>query len=205
MKSMTVIAAAAAAAAALGLAAPAAAQGAQTAPAPTAATATPVDPARLKEAETLVGLMMSDAAIEKMFAGMGNAISSRLVTTMMPAAELEKARQSDPHFEQRMDRIMSVTMAYMREMMADIAPEMRHAMAVSYARRLPLDELRQQVAFVRTPAGTALFSTMYDVMSDPEYAQFTTSFAQRMMGDMPKMIERMKAATADLPPPPKKP
>jgi hypothetical protein len=168
-----------------------------------AATVAAPDPARLAVARQLVAQMVTDSSIQRMFGGLDRVMSAQMITAFVPAGDLAKARAADPYLDERMKRVTKVTFDYLREMMVDVLPEIREAMASSFASKLSIEELRTDLAFAKTPAGQHLFASFYEVMQDPAYIAFVQNFMSRLAGARTDLIEKIKAATADLPPPPK--
>jgi hypothetical protein len=161
-----------------------------------------LDPARLAVARDLVAQMVTDTSMQRMFGGLDKVISAQMITAMVPTGDLAKARSTDPYLDERLKRVTKVSFDYLREIMIEVMPEMREVMATSFARKLSVDELRADLVFARTPAGKRLFESFYDVMQDPAYASFVQSFLGRFANTRTGLIDRIKAATADLPPPP---
>jgi len=162
-----------------------------------------VDAERLTIARQLVAQMVTDDSIQRMFGGLDKMMSAQMITAMVPAGDLAKARESDPYLDERIKRVTKVTFDFLRETMVQILPDIREAMATSFAGRLSAEELRADLAFARTPAGQNLFASFYEVIQDPAYVAVVQGFARRLADQRSSLADKIKAATADLPPPPK--
>lgn len=188
------------AAALIALAAPAAI--AQTGPA--AVTAAP-DPARLAAARELMEAMrisdMMDAMLRPM---MDNMVKQMVdaVTSASPEMAAERAR--DPHFDERMRRTSRVVGTEMQAFMREYMPTMMEGYAKAYAQVFTMAELRAQIAFYRSPVGQAVARKTPELTVRAS-GDVMGSMMPALMARMQGMEAKMKAALADLPPPPAKP
>lgn len=113
----------------------------------------------------------------------------------------ELAEMADPHFAERMDITMDVMMGEMVDMMSDIEPVVKDALAASFARRFEIAELRELSGFFDTPTGAKFASGYMDSFTDPEMMQAMQSFVPQLMQAMPGIMEKVRAATEHLPVP----
>jgi hypothetical protein len=114
----------------------------------------------------------------------------------------EMMAAEDPHFEERI-RISNRVMA--REIVPIVTrlePEVREALARTYALKYDLKELADIGHFFSTPAGRAFAADSLTVWTDPEIMAPMTKLVPELMKQMPAIIEKMAAATAHLPAPP---
>lgn len=116
----------------------------------------------------------------------------------------EAMRASDPYFEQRMQRTMHVMTEEMARLMTEIEPDVRSAMAKSYARRFSVSELGDLDRFFATPTGAAYAHDSMMLMMGPDMVQAMQAFVPKLMKEMPAIMAKAQDATKDLPPPPTK-
>jgi hypothetical protein len=111
--------------------------------------------------------------------------------------------EKDPHFEERMRITNRVMTEEMSAIFGRMEPRMREGMARAYARRFTVAELTDINRFFVSPAGASFARQSFELMTDPELMTEMMSFMPEMMKEMPAMGEKLKKATAHLPPPPK--
>lgn len=181
---------------------PAGAGGAAAPAGEAAASSAAIDPAKLRLAQTIVANVISDDQLNTMFGSLQDMLSSRMMSSFVPPDQLQKARADDPYFDERMKRIGAAVGGYMKDIMADLGPEMRRLIADSLARRESMPDLQQQAAFFSTPAGRHLFDAYYRVMSDPQYLSVVAGIGQRIAAHAGDLQKRIADAMAGLPPPP---
>lgn len=198
---------------ALAVAAPAIA--AQTAP-ETGTAKTAIDPARLALAKqtvealippgTLQGMMRNSmaGAEQAMIGGMFDMKGSDLGATGdgKDKSLREVMAEKDPHFEERMritNRVMADEMAVL---FGKMEPRMKAGMARAYARRFTVAELTEINRFFASPAGSSFARQSFEMTTDPEITSEMMAFMPEMMKEMPAITEKLKKATAHLPPPP---
>jgi hypothetical protein len=87
--------------------------------------------------------------------------------------------------------------------MSDFEPAMKDAVARVYAKRYTLAELTDIATFFRSASGKAFAEGMMPMMSDPDYVNAMSGIGPKLMQAMPDIMEKVKKATAKLPPPPK--
>ena len=185
-------------------------------PASQATTAKPqVDPERLALARTAVAAIIPPGTMQKIMKdSMGNMEEMMLKGMFdMTGADLgvtgegqektlrEVMAEKDPHFEERM-RITNRVMAQeMGIIFSRMDPRMIDGMARAYARRFSVAELTEINRFFASPAGASFARQSFELMSDPEMVAEMMSFMPEMMKEMPAIGEKLKKATAHLPPP----
>lgn len=114
----------------------------------------------------------------------------------------ERAGAADPHFRERYRITMDVMMKDMTEILSAFEPQVRRTMASIYARRFTESELNELNLFFSTPTGRRYASEAIAMMNDPELNAAMQSFTPRLVQAMPGIAEKVKKATAHLPPPP---
>lgn len=196
-------------------------------PAPAPSTA-PLDPARLAAARPVIDRVWPLRTYERLMRGAMDQVAGNMMSGMygmkmddiaatMPDGDKKKdavthkgetlgeaMAAGDPHFEERMQITMRVMMSEMSRIMTEVEPEVRDALAKSYARRFTVAELGDLDRFFATPTGTAYAHDSMMLMMGPDMMQAMQSFMPRMMKEMPVMMAKMEAATKHLPPPPEK-
>ena len=106
----------------------------------------------------------------------------------------------DPVYRERMERSMRVMMGEMGVLMGQFEPEIREGLSRAYARRFTADELDELNRFFATPTGGAYARDSMMLFMDPEIMESMQAFMPEVMKQMPAIIEKTEAATADLPP-----
>lgn len=191
--------------------------GAAAPPAPPAAVQSAVDPVRLALAKTAVAAILPQGIMQKIMKDSMAATQNAMIGGMfdMKAADLgatgegkdktlrEAMAEKDPHFEERLRITNQVMGEEMGAIMIQMEPAMREGMARAYARRFSVAELTEINRFFASPAGATFARQSFELMTDPELMKAMTSYMPDMMKQMPAMMEKVKKATAHLPPPPK--
>ncbi|HEX2763408.1 MAG TPA: DUF2059 domain-containing protein [Allosphingosinicella sp.] len=203
-------------------AAPGAAQ--TVAPPPAVAPAEAIEPARLEAARATVERLWPLGTYERMMRGsmsqMTDAVMASMADVKMgdmvgpsvstdgkplpPEADMtfrEIMAKSDPHFLERAQITNRVMMEEMIPTMARLEPQVREALARVYARRFTAEQLGDMTRFFSTPSGAAFAREWMMVMTDKEMVLAMASMGPAMLRDMPRIMEKAKAATAHLPPP----
>ena len=182
-----------------------------------AAGATALDPQRLALAREIASAFWPDGTMQRMMSQMSGVQSGMMkgVFDKTPkdfgindAKEPDKTlgqliREEDPYFEERMAISNRVMMEEIGKLMGDFEPQMREALAKLYARRFTLAELSDMATFFRTSSGKRFGAQLIPMMADPDYVSAMTEVMPRLMKAMPGIAEKVKKATAHLPPPPK--
>lgn len=110
----------------------------------------------------------------------------------------------DPHFEERMRITMKVVGEEVRRIAEPIEPKFRDGLAKSIARRFTIEQLGPIAAFFETPAGRAYAEQSMTLFIDKDVMMAMIQSVPTMIKEMPAAMEKVKKATAHLPPPPKK-
>ncbi len=175
------------------------------------------DPARLAAAQRLAplvmppeqirrmlggGLPMMDAAMDLTAAevGLGEETGLSESDRQRPLGEI--AAQRDPHFRERVairNRIMSETMG---DVFVAAMPDLHRVMAEIYALRFSLDELNAAIAYFSTPAGRRFIEVSMNLGQDPAFVRGIVALTPRFMEAFSTMEERIRVASAHLPPEP---
>jgi hypothetical protein len=201
------------AALALGLAAPAAWAQPPTPPVP-APPVSPseeaIDPARLAAAEHMVRMMMPPGTLRRLMAdSFGNMNSLMGMDMAVFGGEgtgrsiADAASENDPHFGERTRISNDITAQAMGEIMGEIEPDYLQVLARYYARRFTVAELGEMTGFFTTPIGRKYVDVSFAMMTDPAFMQeMMTAMMRPMLESFPRIEERIRAATAHLPPAP---
>ena len=112
--------------------------------------------------------------------------------------------EDDPYFEERMRRTMKVMTDEMVALMTEVEPEVRVALTDTYARRFTVAQLGELHAFFATPTGRIYARESMLLMMGPDMVKAMQAFMPRMMQRMPSIMQKVEAATKDLPPPKRK-
>ncbi|HYD11418.1 MAG TPA: DUF2059 domain-containing protein [Allosphingosinicella sp.] len=197
-----------------------AAQPAPPAPAPAAAPPAParaIDPARLAAAERLVALVAPPEVMQRMLGmpfgamevamdmtpdqlGVGEMMGLGAEDRGRTIAELVATR--DPHFRERVEIRNRVTQEVLVEVMRGAMPDVYRTMAEFYAANLTLEELNGAVAYYSTPGGRRFASAAVNIMQDPAFERLMTTLGPQFVQAMATIEERVRAASAHLPPDP---
>jgi len=198
------------------LATPALAAEAQEAPAVQAAS---VDPARLAEARITVDHVfplgtyakIMNGSMDKMIGSMTQSMSRIPLKDLAGMSGVDVAKMGpgtteqimaiyDPAYKQRMQIATHTMMSQMTGIMTQFEPDIRDGMAHAYAARFDVAQLKQINAFFATPTGDAFAADYYTIMMSPEVMDKMQAFMPKLAKQMPAIVEKVKAATADLPP-----
>ncbi len=82
-------------------------------------------------------------------------------------------------------------------------PKIRDARSTSYAKKFDAQQLTEINRFFATPAGRFYASESMLMFMDPEMMKAMMGMMPDLMKAMPAILEKVKAATAHLPEPPK--
>lgn len=199
--------------------------GAQVTPA-TSETPAAVDVARLAAARPVIDRIWPLGTYRKMMDGMAGGVMDAILTQSfgMKAKDIagmsgdpkaaaaageetvgDLAAKADPAFRERMKITVDVMMREMAALMTTVEPQVRDALARSYARRFTVDQLSDLTRFFATPTGAAYAEQSMLIYADPEMIGAMQSFTPLMLKTMPDIMKKVEAATAHLPPPPKRP
>jgi hypothetical protein len=188
----------------------------------TAATApAPVDPSRLAIARATVDFVFPagtyarvmdrtlNSLIQPMMDGFGKiplrdlaglgGLSADQVAAIGPGTLREIMEIIDPVFDRRTKAMVAGLYHEMGGMMIDFEPTMRDGLAHAFARRFTTQQLCDMNAFFATPSGKAYAAESMTIYTDPDVTGAMQAFLPRMMKQMPDLIRKVEAATADLP------
>jgi hypothetical protein len=181
------------------------------------------DPARLALARTSVQAMWPDGAYGKMMISfMGGMIDramqmkksdfaelggkAKAAPASAPAKDLslhDEIAAKDPYFDKRMAAIRSVVDEEMSKVSAIIDPRMREGLARAIGRRFDGAQLADINRFFATPSGHAFAGQYMQLWMDPDTIRSIFGSVPEMMKLMPDMMQKIKAADAQFPKPPK--
>ncbi|EIZ78877.1 hypothetical protein WSK_2420 [Novosphingobium sp. Rr 2-17] len=195
-----------------------AAPGAPTPDAPTPA-ATPADPARLAAARRTVDYVFPLGTYARLMNGTMDKMMDSLMDSMMdmPVKDLagiggvdtpnlgaattaQIMEIYDPAYRERLHLATRTMMAEMSTMMTQFEPDIRDGLAGAYAARFDARQLADLNAFFATPTGKIYAADSYLIMMSPEVMTKMQKFTPQLMQQIPGIVEKVKAATASLPP-----
>ncbi|HEY6917485.1 MAG TPA: DUF2059 domain-containing protein [Allosphingosinicella sp.] len=113
-------------------------------------------------------------------------------------------KQADPYFDERMKISVRVFSQEMAALLDEIEPQFQNGMVKAYAQRFTVPELQEMRAFFETPTGRKYAVESVTLMQDPEIMKAARAFQPIFLGRLPALLKKIEAATAHLPPPPKK-
>ena len=192
---------------------------AQSAPqsAPAAPTAPAADPVRQAAADRAVAALVPKGIYKRMmrdqFPKMMDAMTAQMMG--MSPAELglpaqgdgktlmQAANEKDPHFRERLDIMTKVMSEEMGEVFDRIEPQVRAGLGRAFARKFTTAQLDDMNRFFATPSGKAFADEYLLLFMDPEMMREMTAATPEIMKAMPRIMQRVEAATQHLPPPPK--
>ena len=176
------------------------------------------DPARLALAQTTALALLPPNSVGK---GMGDMMGGMFERVLgmrasdfpgakpKPTAQDETFHQSlvakDPHFDERMRLTRAAVAAEFMRVSAVLEPRLRDGISRAVARRFDQRQLAEINAFFATESGKALGSQFLGLWFDPDLMRSMMAAMPEMMTAMPGAMERITAATAHLPKPPKPP
>lgn len=190
----------------LALAALAAAPAALAAPPPAAPpeAGTPIEPDRLAAAQRLMMVVFPAGTYEKLMDGPLRTIAraAAMAPSEQESSGAAQARASDPHLEERVRITMDVVFDEMKSVLAEEEPLLREAMARAYARRFTVADMTDLGVFFATPTGKKYVVQSLTLMEDPELLARMMLMEPRLMQALPRIMDKVMAAVAHLPPPP---
>ncbi len=192
-----------------------------------AATATPaaepIDPARLAAATQVATALMPPGTYAKIMNGTLDKLIGSMTDSMfaMPIADIARMTGQkpeelkglgqtstaqimailDPHYRERTQRMMKSMSDGIAALVVQFEPDIRAGMAEAYGRHFTLDQLNDLNRFFATPTGHAYAANSMIIGADPAVLAKTQAMMPVMMKQMPDIIKKAMAATADLPPP----
>lgn len=190
---------------------------------PAAAVAGPIDPARLALARTTVDAVFPagtyarimnrslNAVVTPMIDGMGQiplrdfaglgGTSKEQLAKMGPGTLRQIMAIIDPAYEERSHRMVTAMFRELGAMMSTFEPTMRDALAHAYARRFTAAQLGDLNAFFASPSGKAYAAEAMTIYSDPDVATAMQAFMPTLTKQMPELVRKAQADSADLPKP----
>ncbi len=121
-----------------------------------------------------------------------------------PAPTLREAmRAEDPNFEERMRITTKVVGEEMTRLAAPIEPKFRDGLTKSLARRFTAAQLGPIADFFATEPGKVYAAQSMSLFIDKDVMLALISSVPAMVKEVPGIMEKVKKATAHLPPPPK--
>lgn len=169
---------------------------------PAAATLqTSVDPQRLAAARVVVDAIWPIGTYARIMQRSTGAMMNMMAGNAF-GLPLDEARKKDPYFDERLKLTMDTLMGEMAKIVSRFEPDIREGVAEAYAAKFNVDQLDELGRFFATPTGKAYANESMMLMTDPAIMKRMQAFIPEMMKDMPAIMEKVKAATAHLPPPP---
>ncbi|PZO89646.1 MAG: DUF2059 domain-containing protein [Sphingomonas sanxanigenens] len=169
---------------------------------PAAATLqTSVDPQRLAAARVVVDAIWPIGTYARIMQRSTGAMMNMMAGNAF-GLPLDEARKKDPYFDERLKLTMDTLMGEMAKIVSRFEPNIREGVAEAYAAKFNVDQLDELGRFFATPTGKAYANESMMLMTDPAIMKRMQAFIPEMMKDMPAIMEKVKAATAHLPPPP---
>lgn len=169
---------------------------------PAAATLqTSVDPQRLAAARVVVDAIWPIGTYARIMQRSTGAMMNMMAGNAF-GLPLDEARKKDPYFDERLKLTMDTLMGEMAKIMSRFEPDIREGVAEAYAAKFNVEQLDELGRFFATPTGKAYANESMMLMTDPAIMKRMQAFIPEMMKDMPAIMEKVKAATAHLPPPP---
>ncbi len=161
----------------------------------------PPDPARLAAARDLFEATNMRQILRSAFAPQIEQSLSTTLRALVDSPAAAAARQRDPYYDERARRVSRVYAQEMSGFVDQALPSMLEALAGDYARTFTLEELRAQSEFYRTPIGRSVAAKTPDLQMRQSGSM--TAVLQARLAERGAVIqERIRQATADLPPPP---
>jgi hypothetical protein len=175
-------------------------------------------PARLALSKTTVTGLFPDGTYARMMDGMMHGLIDRVMGLSeadfvkadkgKPADSMtlrQKLAKDDPYFEERMTITQRVIGEELLKFAAIIEPKIREGLARSMARRFDEKQLTDINAFLATDTGREFGRQSMAMYVDPDVMRAMMSSFPEMMKAMPGAMQRVEAATAQLPKPKKLP
>jgi len=140
-----------------------------------------------------------DMPLRDMIKGFG--LSGAEAEKLGPGTMRQMMAIMDPAFDQRMQISMRIMGDEITNMMDEVEPDYRAGLADALSARFTPDQLAELDRFFATPTGSAYASQSMLVYADPAMMQRMQALVPKMMKVMPGMMQKVMAATADLPKP----
>jgi len=163
--------------------------------APAPQPAAPADQAaKLAEAHAIIGVMFPESQRDSMY----RKLQASLLQQMMPPRE---KWMQQPGVKEIFDEFIAQATAKQRVVLEKYLPLQMDAMALAYARKFSLAELKDIDAFAHTPSGRHYLLESTAIIGDPDVAKVNTSLVAdvraateaMMPGFKDKLIAYVKA------------
>lgn len=115
----------------------------------------------------------------------------------------EELTAKDPYFEERMRITMKVVGEEVARIAKPIEPKLRAGIAKSIARRFTREQLVPIAAFFQTEPGKAYAAQSMTLFIDKDVMLAILQSVPAIVKELPGAMDKVKKATAHLPPPPK--
>ena len=184
----------------------------------------PVDPARLALARVSANVWFRDGSMARIFDNILSSkpdsyASSMLDLTMSQIAGMagmplpgsmggdsnltlrQMAAKNDPYFDQRMAAIHDVVVTEIVRLSPRFEPQVRDGLAQSMARRFTAPQLTEMNRFLTTPSGQAFADDSYLMWLDPAVFRTMLGTVPGLVGEVPGVMARVKAANDRFPSP----
>lgn len=183
--------------------------------------ATAPDPNRLVAARRIAAMALPEGSVRTVMGATLDALQKQMTNGLMdqvlaavmqsmpevdrnritPAAMRDVIAILDPAFDERQRRTMVTMFRDLTEVMAPMEPAMREGMATAYARRFTVAQLSEIERFFATPVGADFARSIMTIGTDPAMLEATQAMMPRVLEAMPALVQKARAATADLPKP----
>jgi hypothetical protein len=188
------------------------------APATRAPARAPADPARLAAARRAIDLLWPSETFRHQFNFQPAAETLAAMRVgdfgvpippsagVNPNATLyDIAGNFDPHFRQRLPVLTRFFGAEMARLTTAMEPEWKRIMAEEYAREFTVAEMDEVSRFAATPAGRRFAIDGLKLVEDPRFVRDLVMMIPRIAMQFPTVDQRIRQATAHLPPVPPEP
>ncbi len=110
------------------------------------------------------------------------------------------ARKNDEDFKERLRRSSEIVSTELGIIVSPFEQKLRDAYATAYSRQFDEAALKQVLTFYETPVGREFAQRAISLVTDPAVIALQREIAPAVTDAMPAVMEKVKAATADLPP-----
>lgn len=151
--------------------------------------------------EPMMDMVLANAAKMPLrdLAAVGGLAEEELAT--VPEGTLEDMLTIlDPAYQERMRLTTRTMFGEMSGLMNDFEPVIRDGLAQAYAKRFTVAQLDELTAFFSSGTGALYAADSFAMFMDPAVMAKMQEFMPQMMQAMPAIMEKVGAATADLPP-----
>lgn len=156
-----------------------------------------IDKEKLQAASKLVETIMPAADREKMMQNMLTPMMNNITAGIMQDPEFQKLLDEDPQvkiiFEKFIERQKTITLTKLNTEL----PGMATAISAAYARQFSLQEMSDATSFFSTPSGKAYMIKANGIMADEDVAKWQRNLMSKVMADKPA---EMKLLMDDLAP-----